>query len=267
MTLHIIMWLWKGWRPVYDRRDVAYLARQLVTHGDLPKRTRLVCLTDRPREWAAVECERLGVLELPLWPELPGLDLRPAPQYPWLPAFKGAPNCYRRLRIFDPAVQGELGIHPGDIVMSMDLDSVLMGSIQTLLAPMYNQVRGVDFMGMEGRVARIHGSLFAFRAGTHAGVWHGFCPMKSPALLRNPPMGTPRYIGSDQAWLSTVLPANVPLWGEKDGVYAWSRHFARLRPSDPVTYMSFAGSAKPRGSLCALHLPWIHAHAMKHWEE
>lgn len=267
MTLHVVLWLWRGWRPVYDRRDVAYIARQLQAYGDLPAKARIVCLTDFPTDWQKAKCDALGVVEIPLWPELEGLDIRPIPQYPWLPAFKHAPNCYKRLRIFDPETQGHLGIHPGDIVLSMDLDSVVMGSIQKLLAPMYNHVGGVDFMAMEGKAARLHGSLFAFRAGTNAHVWRTFDPATSPWKLRHPPHGAARYIGSDQAWLSTVLPMETPVWGAKDGVYAWSRHFAHLRPRDPVTYMSFAGSTKPRGESCKLHLPWVYAHAMNHWEE
>lgn len=265
MTLHIVCWLWRGWRPVYDRKDVAYLARQLLAHGDLPKLTRLVCLTDRPTDWERLKVASLGVLELPLWPELPGLNMSPVPHYPWLPQRAGTPNCYRRLKLFDPVTQAVMGIKPGDIVMSMDLDSIVWGSIQKLLAPMYNQVGGVDFMAMAGKAARIHGSLFAFRAGTNAHVWADFDPATSPAKLRNPGPGRPRYIGSDQAWLSTVL-GDVPLWGAEDGVYAYGPHHNTLRPKDPVTYMSFAGSAKPRSAACAINLPWIHAHAMKHWE-
>lgn len=265
MTLHIVLWLWKGWRPVYDRRDVAYVTRQLLAHGDLPKATRILCLTDRPTDWEKAKCEALGVLEMPLWPDLPGLNMRPLPQYPWLPPVKGAPNCYRRLKLFDPATQASLGIKPGDIVLSMDLDSVVMGSIQTLLAPMLHLVGGVDFMGMRGRVSRIHGSLFAFRAGTHAHVWKDFDPKTSPAKLRNPGLGQPKYTGSDQAWLSTVV-GEVPLWDASHGCYSFGIHQTTLRPGDAITYLSFAGQAKPRGAACALQLPWVHAHAMKHWE-
>jgi hypothetical protein len=266
-VLHIFCWLWKGWRAIYDRRDVAFLARQLIAHGDLPKATRLVCLTDRPTDWDKPKVEALGVLELPLWPELPGLNLGhpKLPMYPWLPAFKGRPNCYRRLKLFDPEVQAELGVKPGDIIMSMDLDSVVMGSIQALLAPMYNQVNPPDFMAMRGRVSRIHGSLFAFRAGTCAHVWRDFDPKTTPAMLRNPGIGRPRHVGSDQAWLSTVMP-EVPLWDTTHGVYSMGIHQHTLRPGDPVTYVSFAGSNKPRDAQCAIHLPWIHTHAMKHWE-
>jgi len=266
VTLHCILWLWKGWRPVYDRRDVAYIARQLLTHGDLPQRTRIVCLTDRPTDWHRRAVTSLGVLELPLWGELPGLRVGHAPAYPWLPQRQGQPNCYRRLRIFDPATQASLGIAPGDLILSMDLDSVVMGSLSVLLAPFYDGVSPPDFMAMGGRVSPIHGSLFAFRAGTCRQVWDQFDPATTPAKLRHPPPGWPRYVGSDQAWLSTVL-GKVPLWGTNEGVWSWSRHHTKLRPSDPVTYMSFAGASKPRGALCAMHTPWIHAHAMKHWED
>jgi hypothetical protein len=266
MTIHIVLWLWKGWRPVYDRRDVAYIARQLLAYGDLPHTTRILCLTDRPTDWEKAKLASLGVLEMPLWPELSGLNMGASPSYPWLPAIRGIPNCYRRLRIFDPDTQASMGIKPGDIILSMDLDSIIWGSIPRLLAPMFNQVGGVDFMAMEGRVSRIHGSLFALRAGTHRRVWDDFDPAVSPGRLRNPPRGVTRFIGSDQAWMSTVMP-EVPLWGPKDNVWSWPRHHTTIRPSDPITYMSFAGNTKPRGSMCAMSTPWIHAHAMKHWEE
>jgi hypothetical protein len=266
VTLHIILWLWKGWRPVYDRRDVAYMTRQLLGHGDLPAGTRIVCLTDRPPDWYKAQCDALGVVELPLWPELPGLVMSGLPAYPHLPAVRGTPNCYRRLKIFDPVTQESLGIAPGDIILSMDLDGVVMGSIKDLLAPMLAPDSQVNFMGMEGKASLIHGALFAVRAGTCRHVWETFDPKTSHHRLRHPPRGVTRYVGSDQAWLSTVLGNTVPLWKEDHGTWAFGRHQHLLKPSHQVTYMSFAGPEKPRGAQCALHLPWVHAHAMSHWE-
>lgn len=264
MTLHIVLWLWKGWRPVYDRRDVAFIMRQLIAHAELPAKTRVLCLTDRPTDWEKAKTDALGVLELPLWPELSSLNMTGIPNYPWLPSVRGAPNCYRRLRIFDPATQAGLGIKPGDIVMSMDLDSIVAGPIGPLLAPLLE--KRTDFAAMAGRVSRVHGSLFAFRAGTCQHVWADFDPKLSPIRLRNPPPGVPKYTGSDQAWMSTVIPES-PLWSVGEGVWSWPLHHPTIRPKDQVTYMSFAGHSKPRSQACALQTPWLYDHAMKYWEE
>jgi hypothetical protein len=267
------MWLWRGWRPVYDRRDVACLARQLIAHGDLPRDTRLLCLTDRPTDWEKRKVESLGVLELPLWPELEGLNMGQAPCYPWLPAFRGTPNCYRRLKLLDPATQAALGIKDGDLVLSMDLDGLVGGSIRALMTWMAcaavsrDHTKGPTFMAMDGRVSRLHGSLWGFVAGTNAHVWSTFDPKTSPTRLRNPPRGRPHYVGSDQAWLSTVLPETTPTWGTMDHVWSWPRHHTTVTPATPVTYMSFAGSTKPRSPACRIATPWLYEHAMKYWED
>jgi hypothetical protein len=235
--LHIVTWLWRGWRPVYDRRDINAVATMLREKGGLPFGTRILLLTDQPTDWYAKRTEALGVETYPLWPD-------PVPRM-------GAnrPNCFRRLKLFSRKVQESLGIAEGDIVMSMDADSVIQGDVAHLVAPLVTNA--AHFTAMEGVAARIHGSLFAFRAGEHENLWTTFHPIHSPiALLEQPRDGTCRPIGSDQAWLTRHVKGEF-LWKREHGCYSWNRHGCLLSPryTENAVYWSFAGHNKPSSEL------------------
>lgn len=230
--LHILLWLWKGWRPVYSRKDINAVATMLRERGELPAGTRILLLTDQETDWASVRTKALGVEEYKLWADpVPGMGA-------------GRPNCFRRLRIFSPEAQRSLGIAVDDIVMSMDADSVVCGPVAPLLVPLH--ARSHNFAGMEGKASRIHGSLFAFRAYSHQHLWATFHPTLSPIqLLQRLPDGS-RPIGSDQAWMTRHV-AGEHLWRKEEGCYSFNRHGAALSPSYTrnAIYWSFAGSNKP----------------------
>jgi hypothetical protein len=244
--LHIILWLWKGWRAIYDRRDINAVATMLHERCELPADTRILLLTDQPTDWYSRRTRQLGVEEYKLWDD-------PVTNVPY-----GRPNCFRRLRIFDPDVQRELGIASDDILMSMDADSVAQGAIGPMLAPF--AARTHNFAAMEGMASRIHGSLFAFRAYSHQHVWRDFHPTRSPAfLLTAMPDGGRRPVGSDQAWMSRKV-CGEHLWTRAQGCYSWNRHGAIFSPrySRNAIYWSFAGHNKPSSELVRQVRPDLH---------
>lgn len=225
--VHIILTLWRGWRPIYGFRDVRTTVRLLRAAGFAESTDRIICATNEtPSVWLPPECELV-----PLWPEPTGAEVR------------NRPTCFRRLRLFDPALQGKLGIDPGDIVLSVDLDTLPMGSMRHLL----KAFEASDFCAMGGLAARLHGSLWGFRAGSHANLWHDFDPLRSPTMmhLQGYQRGLRRQVGSDQAWMSYRLPLTVPTWNGEDGVYSWNRHH-NLSPgwTANACFWSFAGHNK-----------------------
>jgi len=234
--LCILLWLWKGWRPIYDRRDINAVTTMLRERGALPGNARIILLTDQPTDWHAARTKALDVEELALWPD-------PVTRMTAL-----RPNCYRRLKIFSPAIQHSLGIMDGDIVMSMDADSIVSGPITPLLQPFDDHA--LSFAGMEGVASRIHGSLFAFRAFTHSKLWSTFHPQLSPLQMTHPWRNGARPVGSDQAWMTRNI-TGERLWRTQDGCYSWSRHGCLYSPryTENACYWSFAGHNKPGGEL------------------
>jgi hypothetical protein len=250
---HIVLWLWKGWRAIYDRRDINAVATMLRERGNLPEGTRLHLLTDQQGDWYQTRTKLLGVEEHKLWGDV----------VPYVAS--GRPNCFRRLKLFDADVQRVLGIEVDDIVMSMDADSAVLGPIAPLLDKFH--ARSHNFAGMEGVASRIHGSLFAFRAYSHQHLWSTFHPILSPRVLQTPWKGGPRPIGSDQAWMTRNVTGEY-LWRRvEDGCYSWNRHGAIYSPryTSNAVYWSFAGNCKPGGELVRqirpdLHEVWMDAY-------
>lgn len=244
--LHIFLWLWRGWRPVYDRRDINAVATMLRERGDLPDNTRIVLLTDQPTDWYAKRTAALGVEEFPLWRDpVPRVGL-------------GKPNCFRRLRLFDEDTQRSLGIQSDDIWMSIDADSIVERPVRPLLAPLV--ARTHNFVAMGGVASRIHGSIFAARAFSHGHVWRKFHPTTSPILLMQRDAKGHRPLGSDQAWMTRNISGEY-LWQREDGCYSWSRHGTIYSPryTENAIYWSFAGHQKPGSELVQQVRPDLHA--------
>jgi hypothetical protein len=153
---------------------------------------KLVCITDDNR---GLTCD-----SFPLWP-VP--NCKPL-------GHKGpvVPNCFVRLRIFDP----EVGKWFGNLILSIDLDVVINGDLRPLLTK-------DGFVGTPGRHSPICGGMFQLRPGAEAQVWADFDPVKTPQTIANStqPNGRP-YSGSDQAWMSLKI-KNPPTWSTRDGVY------------------------------------------------
>jgi hypothetical protein len=229
--LAAITFFWHGWRPIYRASHVNAWARQVKKH--LPEADRIICITDMPK--GITECETY-----PLW-SIPNLRV----------VNKRGPNCFLRLKLFDPSV----GSIFGDRLLLLDLDAVL----RRPLAPILTQD---SFRALKGYVSEFNGSMWMLKVGEHADVWRTFDPKNSPSMLFRARAHGARLIGSDQAWMSIKLKGN-PMWTpEEHGVM----QFMRINGDDDVKdarAVFFAGPDKPWSQGCAEKTPQLHAEYMQ----
>jgi hypothetical protein len=220
-----VTWLWKGWRNIYTAEHVNRLHRMLIKHmtGDWT----LVCVTDQPE---GIECETF-----PLWeiPEPAGLKA-------------SAPNCFRRLKLFDE----EMAYWFGPMVVSIDLDCNIYADLRPLFTT-------DTFKAAAGQHSYINGSLWQVVPGAHPEVWRDYHPVETPKLIAETRHGFRKISGSDQAWMSIKLP-RAPRWTERDGVY--QRMHMPLRYVEPGTkVIFFAGMIKPWDDKCKYEWPKLYS--------
>lgn len=235
--LTVVTWLWDGWRKGwYTAEHVNTHARMLRANLTLPH--RVVCVTDMPK--GITECETF-----PLWPE--PRNLKTATR----------PNCWRRLRLFDPSLAEQLG----ERILSIDLDCAIVRDMTPLLDT------AEPFKICRGYYAPYNGSMWLMDAGVHPHVWTNFHPDKSPRMARvarHPDRPGARMVGSDQVWLSMQI-ANAATWERTDGVLNYARHSVGYRQAQLARIWFFAGPVKPWSAECRRVLPKAHAAYMDHW--
>lgn len=235
-----VCWLWKGWRPIYDARHVNRLHSLLAKHmtGDW----RLICVTD---DTTGIDCETFPLWTMPR-ATIPGrLDVRTEGQM--VPGTLDTytdnvvPDCFTRLRMFDPGV----GRHFGERFVSIDLDCVILKDLAPLFA------NSEDFVASKGYRSYLCGSMWQLRPGTNQHVWTSYDPVASPKQIAGTMHNGRHLSGSDQAWMSIQMPT-APLWTETDGVY----QLMELRPQRTVPknarIVFFAGAIKPWDGECAM---------------
>lgn len=247
--LHICVWKWyqEGFRIPYGPEHVNVMAAMLKrTMGDVPY--RLLCITDN------VEGIDPSIATAPLWDDFK--DVRNA-------SGGQLPSCYRRLKLFDPATQAAMGIAPGDRIMSLDLDTVLLGPEGALGADLSEYVSNKHrWVGWRVRGTYhpwvFNGSLWLFTAGDLANLWTDFDVATSPqvTLKRG-------FFGSDQSWLSMNLARQKYAAGLTFPVIAsYPREVRRSKLVDKATRMVFFhGTMKPWHPVVQREAPWV----LNHW--
>lgn len=231
--LTIVTFLWRGWRPLYAAENVNALQRMLAQHLKQPH--RLICVTDTPH---GIECETM-----PNW-KMPEIKVRP--KYP---------DCYRRLKLFSLDAMKLFG----DRILSLDLDCVILKDIDPLITDH-------EFRIVDGFSCPYNGSMWLLKTGTRTKAWDKFIPETSPeeAAKRQLPDGR-RYLGSDQSWLSHILPGEET-WKNVDGVYLFhgkSKTEALLTiPRARIIF--FPGHHKPWGPRIQAKYPAIHEAYMRY---
>lgn len=236
--LTVVLWLWaKGWRPsTYTAAHVNTAARMIGANLSLPH--RIVCLTDMPK--GITDCE-----VLPIWPEIPGL------------VTAGTPNCWRRIRLFDPDTAAAIGPR----ILSMDLDCVVMQDMAPLLT------HGQPFKILGGHYAAYNGSMWDMAAGVHPHVWGKFDPARSPRqarMAKHPNSPGRRMVGSDQVWLSIQVPG-APTWGRDDGIVSYARESVGYKHARKARVWFFAGGIKPWSRQVHKNIPAVYAQYLKYW--
>lgn len=245
----VLLWLWNGWRPVYDFKHVNASLSMLDEHMDVPYKP--VCITDNP---AGIQCETFPIWDIEFRihgfeKALPIRQPRAMPRGMRLKArpLKMRPNSYRRLKVFS-----EWGAEqwPGK-VLSIDLDAVICKKMSPLITDH-------DFRINKGKAAPYNGAMWMLRTGTRRQAWDQF---SSQALRQTTAR---RWVGSDQAWLSLVLPGEAT-WGKEDGIYHYSQT-AIVEDMSACRIMFTAGVTKPWHPMFAQRFPTLHKQYMRHFK-
>lgn len=227
-ALTVVVFLWCGWRPLYQAEHVNALQRMLREYLRQPH--RMLCFTNEPK---GIECETQ-----PLW------------SWPDVPTAPKAPNCYRRLKLFDPAMRETLGPR----ILAMDLDAVIFDDITPLITHH-------DFRIVKGYTALYNGSMWLHTTGTRPQVYTDFNPKTSPHTVRGP--AAKAYKGSDQAWISAKLPREAT-WSRDDGVHMYHEFTILGRPMpDRPRIVFFPGPTKPWQDKVKKAFPDIHRQYMR----
>lgn len=232
-----VLWKWhsQGYRTPYTAAHVNTMVGMMLREG-VPLEN-IVCVTDDPK---GVACRTS-----PLWTDLAQLKNVSG---------RHLPSCYRRLKLFDPATQSDLGIKVGTRIVSIDIDAVLLQKFLSLFD------RQETFMGwaVPGSKHNVvyNGSMWMFTAGELGYVWSQFDPDRSPAKAF-----AAGYMGSDQGYLSHSLvnrPGHGGWTAMKDGVLSYSRDVRALRVLPRHgRVVFFAGVRKPWDTMVRHVSPWI----------
>lgn len=235
--LHVVLWKW--WQPstsrAYTSEHVDMMAEML--HDNLSGvRYRVICVTDDDSN--IMECETF-----PLWSDHDDLANASGRQLP---------SCYRRLKLYDPSTQREMGIRAGDRILSLDIDTLICGSL-------------VDVVRTEGRFVGwqvpgqyhprvFNGSFQMFTAGDLEHIWKDFDPEVSPRKVNKL-----LYTGSDQAWLSHCLVGKEGSVGlGYPTIASYPNHVQKIgQHSAKTRILFFNGSLKPWSPEAIRRTPWI----------
>lgn len=239
MTL-FLTWYWRQTpnRAGYDAAKVNRWAQMLRANLTIPHEIAVVTdlpegidpdirIIPLPKDFVNVRCKA--------WAEASGL-----------------PQCYRRLKLFDPAAAQYFGAT--DIV-SMDLDVLIWSNLDALFS------EPADFRMFKGtsNVRPYNGSMLRIRAGARRQVYERFAA--DPLAIAN--AARAKYIGSDQAVISLLLGPGEKVWDVDDGVHHYSSRFERLQgsrfarqPPPGLRMLFFPGNVKPWDGAARL-APWI----------
>lgn len=234
MSLTVVTFKWAppvGYRSTFGPEAVLTLRNSVRKHYRQPH--RFVCITDDPRGLQDVET-------LPLWNDYANVQS---------PHGRGNPSCYRRLKLFDPAIEALLGPR----FVSLDLDTVVVGD----LAPIFDRTEDFVIWGETDPRSFYNGSMLLMTAGVRSQVWTDFHPIQSPRAA----FKAGRF-GSDQGWISYKLGRGEAMWGRSDGVYSFRIDIAPKGDDylpENARIVMFHGRVDP-WTWRAQRLPWVREH-------
>lgn len=151
-------------------------------------------------------------------------------------------GCYRRLKAFDEATAM---VHFGPRFVSIDLDTVVTGSLDSILG--FQE----DFRIWEDQHRRFTpycGSLWGMDAGARRCVWDSFNSDPEASIRK-----ASKYQGTDQAHISACLYPNEVTWTMDDGIWNFNTEVRRCpsrvfrRGGKTITECNRKGSL-PKGS-------------------
>ena len=226
--LTVATWKWRGTRE-FTSDHVNALFRAVADNLNLPH--RFVCITD----------------------DASGLDDNitaiPLPQFDHIKVRPGFPSCYIRLKAFEP----EFAKNIGERILTLDLDTAITGNITSLV----DRNEDIVLWRCENhRKIKYQGGMHLMDAGARPQVWNDFKGDESYEATKR--LG---LVGSDQAWLTHVLPDDEACWVKTDGI-AKTRDCKRSIPAW-ARMVHFSGLIKPWTVVCKDKYP----HLYKAWSE
>jgi hypothetical protein len=232
-VITVVCWLWTPltrYRSQFGQTHVNTLFRMVARHYAKP--FDFVCITDRQGGFLP------GVRTVPIWSDHADLRSLHGPLQP---------SCYRRLRIFDPAVAATIAKR----FVSIDLDVVITGD----LTPLFEREEDFVIWAWPFKNTIYNGTMWMMNYDARPQVWTEFDPVKSPSAAREA-----GFAGSDQAWLNYILGPNEATWTDKDGVHAFRtfRNIGRLPKG--ARLVSFHGLRKPWDEDVRQTHPWVLDH-------
>ena len=221
--LTISTWKWNGTRA-FKSEYVNVLFRAVADNLKIPH--RFVCITD---DGAGLD-DNITVVDLPKFEHI---KVRP-----------GFPSCYIRLKAFDPVFAPQIG----DRIVTIDLDVAVTGD----LTPLLDRDEPV-VMWKNTSHPKIHyqGGLHMMDAGARPQVWDKFQGESSHNATK-----IKGLVGSDQAWLTHVLPPDEACWTKEDGI-ARHQECKRHIPSW-ARLVQFSGIIKPWTVICKNEYPALY---------
>lgn len=235
--LTFVCWRWaphRGYRSTYGPETVNALKRMVDRWYQKPH--RFLCVTD---DAAGIDP---SVEVVPAWND-----------FAQLPSPHGVknPSCYRRLRMFHPAI----GQVFGERFVSLDLDVVITGDLSPLVDRPEDFVCWGDTNPQPG--SHYNGSMILMTAGSRQKVWTEFDPVRSPKLALQA-----KCYGSDQGWLSYCLGPHEAKWTKADGVYSFRNHLRKHGDTLPANarVVIWHGSTDPWSPGVAQRYGWVRDH-------
>jgi hypothetical protein len=159
------------------------------------------------------------------------------------------PGCFARLRAFDVAWQERQGLKPGDRIVTLDLDLIVTGRLDDMLARREPFAILSDVNSSNPCWA--NGSVWWTTAGFRPDVWSDFS-IKAARVL-------PAYeFPDDQLWIAHKL-RDAGRITDKDGVYAFQKKHWPAGNSLPknARIVAFPGWRDPSAFE---HLDWVKQH-------
>lgn len=225
--IKIISWKWSDsrWPTVYGSAQVNTMAAMLRKHVTVPY--KFCCITDNS---SGID---LDIEIIPMWNDLADMG-----------------HCYRRLKAFSKEAETLIGKR----FMSIDLDSVILGNIDSFVSAPEDFVIVRDTQPP----TPYNGSMFLLTAGSRAQVWEQFDPVESPRRGRDL-----RYCACDQAWIGACLGTHERVWTGADGVKSFRNEVILKQSSSPLPtdkIVFFHGSKKPWDGVVQNNFSWIKEH-------
>lgn len=209
--LTVVTFFWRGGRTWYTPDHVNVLRRMVGRHLSMPH--RFICATNTP---AGIDG---SITVVPMRQDLVALG-----------------NAYPKLEVFRPDAAEVYG----DRILLLDLDLVIMGSLDALVDRSDSLVVWRDPMADRSERALYNTSMLLLSAGTFPEVWETFDAATSPTTVK-----AEGWLGSDQAWLARTMGEGLPVWTEADGVLSWRFDLAARGLAPHARVVAFHGRQKP----------------------